>query len=703
MTSTPTVLRLAGDVAIHLLLGPDREFRGLGAVTVGGVPLRDPAAPLLLRIDTPTGELYTRYVLDGVRPAADGATDVVLRACPLAWGRQEFTDEYEQPLQTVALPTDDAADRVTLRFAPLAVEIGGRAWRGFGWSVRFESTARQIRRVLVRATWELGGRLTGNTVLHQGQCNRPVYRGAAGTVFTTTCLKTLEQYGSAQGVSYQLGPRGGLLQAFDFQHGPAGALLHFWPEYGSISSLLESPAGVDRLHVLDEYRFPLAREAATTPQHVLFCPGPLAEHEARDLWWDAYQHVYGGIRARFGVAETVVRPEAVPMYSTRVTPETTLRMTIAGEEVDSREVLHALADRVLPRLAAAGFRRFFPEVVSESDVTVLGMRRKLDAGVHGDLHCASVCATHRFLPAEFWGGMKGWRYLYEKAQGLGIELGTWFAPHFSPRSSYFDGHPEYHMTEVNSTWGGGGYGFQTIVTADWNTPVYDLVLADLRRWQEEGGLDYLFTDSWANLGLLQVNYAQGMRTNLERLGRLYHDLQALGIRVHSFEGISPFGCSRFGMADLRGDLLDAAGGIVGQNDFGWWVGQEDMAFNICMHLHPRRRDEDEVRMLLFRLLANRGYLMLPHDALYNIPEWRRQFNLVYEQALPHMRRRRLLPDGAGVLWLDGDVQVVWACRAGVLPVPAGARVEELTSAGPRPLAHAGQLPLAPLRVYRIAP
>jgi hypothetical protein len=299
-------------IHLELLFKKSGEWNGIGAITVGGVRLRDGSRPAMVRIDTPDGVLYTRYVLKGIVRRAGGVTDIRFRAIGLPWGRQEYMDEYIQQLVAVNRSLDEVEDLVTLSVQPERLQMGGRDWIGFSYSFRYESRRRRIHRVLFDATWELGGSIEGNTVLSQSQCSPPVYRGARSSLFVTTCLKTLEQYGSPQGVSYQLAPRGGMLQAFDFQYGPRGALLQYWPEFGSICSDLQSPRGSSRLHVLDEYRFPLANRVATSPQHVLYSPGVLAEHEARDLWWEAYEHVYGGIRRKFRIKPSVVRPESDP-------------------------------------------------------------------------------------------------------------------------------------------------------------------------------------------------------------------------------------------------------------------------------------------------------------------------------------------------------------------------------------------------------
>ena len=521
-------IQLTANVRLDLIQSESGYFLGIGAVLVHGAPLRSADRPMLVRLDTPEGILYTRLKFQGVEYANDGAARVQLRAMGLPWGRGEYSDNYGQSLLWLNSASEPVIDDLALILRPANLSLGGRSWTGFSYAFEFKSQNRAIHRVLTHATWEIGGSIRGNTVLSQGQVNRPVFRGGHDRMFTTACLNSLDQYGSPQGFSFQLAPRGGLLQAFDFQHAPQGALLQFWPEFDTVSSLVESPPGSDVLHVIDEYRFALTNRVTTTPKLVLFTPGSLAPHEARDLWWAAYEFVGELIRKPFGIAPTVVVPEIGLKYRTRVDGGR-LRMSINGEEVDSTNVPQAIAERVLPRLAAQGIRRFFPEVMSQSDVTEDGMRCKMDEGIQGDLHCASVCATRRFLPAEFWGGMAGWKRMADRGRELGIEMGAWFAPHFSPRTAIFEQHPEYRMIDGTGLPAGGGYGFQTLVVADWNSGIRDWVFGDLKRWKEEGGLDYLFTDSLSNMGLVQENYAAGMRGNFKALGRLYGELQRIGI------------------------------------------------------------------------------------------------------------------------------------------------------------------------------
>jgi hypothetical protein len=687
-----------GSARIDLVTRPDGEFIGLGAVNIAGQSLRSPARPIVVRLDTPEGLLYTRLELDSITATPDGGSRVRLKARGLPWGRSEFGDDYDQPTYHLAPTHETVEDELTLVVVPAKLDVGGVVWTGFSYAWEFRSPARKIHRLLEHATWELGGSIAGNTLLSQGQCNMPVYRGAKEALFTTACLRTLSGYGSPQGNSFQLGPRGGPLQGFDFQHGSAGAILQFWPRLESISSLVESPPGSDLLHVVDEYRFALGG-TSTTPKWVLFTPaGPdgLPEHEARDLWLAAREHVYSLSRSRFGITMARSLPEVTLKYSTRVVTDergARIRISIGGHEVDTQEAPYAIAEHVLPKLAAQGVRRFFPEVMSASDVTQLGLRRKADDGIHGDLHCASVCATHRYFPSDFWGGIKAWRAMYDKARSLGIELGAWFAAHFSPRAPVYERHPEWRMVSATGLPAGGGYGFQTLCVGDWNTPLFDEVLGDIRKWKEEGGLDYLFVDSLSNMGLLQTNYAAAMRTNWEPLGRLFGEFQKLGIKALSCECVSPWLVGRFGIADLRGDLLGQDRSIAGQNDYGWWADEQDMAGDLTMFLGPRKRSEAEMERFLFRHLAHRGYLCFENQygLAHDFAAWWVRLNHAYLKALPHMDRRRLLPGRAGVAWEGSAASVVWTFKA-VTVSTSGAAVETIEGAAPSTSGSATTLP-----------
>ncbi len=200
------------------------------------------------------------------------------------------------------------------------------------------------------------------------------------------------------------------------------------------------------------------------------------------------------------------------------------------------------------------------------------------------------------------------------------------------------------------------------------------------------------------------NYAANMRNNHEALGRLYGEFTKLGIKAFSFESVTPLGLIGCGFADLRGDKFEQDHSVAGQNDFGWWVGSEDMAFDVCMYqVGTRKRSEEELRGIQFRMMANRGFVMMNSliTGNYEIPGWWVTLNHTYEQALPHMKIRRLLPNDGGVRWLDGNTQILWAFRDTAIPVPAQAQVCELVGADSRPVPPGATLAARAGRVYRV--
>jgi len=632
---------------------------------IDGVAMRSASRPIKINLDTPEGILYPELSLEGVARGKDGGWRLALKAHGVAGARCEHADDYDQNLVALRDRDEAVVDDCALMLAPVEEVIAGRAWHGFSMTFSFKSAKRKIHRVQIHSTWEIGGRIAGNTVYSQGQCNRPVYRGKKSTMFTTACLKRLDLYGKLHGNSFQLGPRGGLIQGFDVQAAASGTLFQYWPRLDSVSSLVESMAGSDLLHVVDEYRFALSGSVTLPEKRIVFSAGGLAEHEGFNLWKDLKDYAYGLSCARFGIAPTRVRPEAFHDYATRAEGDA-LWYRIGGTEVRSHDVPYLIAEKVLPVLARQGVKRFMPQVKGASDVTELGFRRKIDGGIQGDLHCASVCATHRFFPSAFWGGIAAWKAMADRAHDLGIEIGTWLAPHFSPRAPIFEEHPEYRMISVTGMPAGGGYTPQTLVVGDWNTGLADWVFEDLRRWKAEGGLDYIFTDSLSNMGLVQCNYADAMRTNFAALGKFYGRVQReLGIRSFSCECVSPWMYSRFGMADLRGDLMEQVRSVAGQNDFAWWVDDPEMMEGVMAACDPRKRTDAEKERLLFMALACGGSIMYqdlldPKDGC-SVPEWNARLYRVHGEVYEGMEARAVLPGRKGVRWTNGrdGTAVLW--------------------------------------------
>jgi hypothetical protein len=166
-----------GEARVPLVQSGTGEFIGLGGITIAGTTLRSDRRPFTVHLDTPDGIQYVRFKVRKVVQTNPGAT-VELDAIGWPGARREYQDDHGQATLALREHMEPVVDRLLWRLAPVAMKLAGRYWTGFSYSFTFTSSRRRIHRLLTHATWEIGGRITGNTVLHQGQCNMPVYHGA---------------------------------------------------------------------------------------------------------------------------------------------------------------------------------------------------------------------------------------------------------------------------------------------------------------------------------------------------------------------------------------------------------------------------------------------------------------------------------------------------------------------------------------------
>jgi hypothetical protein len=720
MTQTSRLLQLSPDVEVELLLEGD-TLLGLGAVRVGGTRLRAATVPLRPDFATPDAIHYQDFTLEAVVPTAAGIElRTVARGRPELYG--EMMDEYSYNLAFSAVRAP-RRDRLDWLLTPQTLDLDGQRFTGFSLAFRFTAAGAEIHRLTTQATWEIGGRATGNTLYHQSYTCPPVYRAEPATHFSTTCLKRLDLWHSWLGHSYQMLPRWGCIQPFDFQAAPEGVLLGYWPGAHAVKSLLQKNPGEEVIFVLDEYDFPLTGSVTTPAKHVLFSAGRRAPHQVVDLWTRAYDYTTGLIRDLFGLRTCVPQLGGGPVYRGRNSvareqladgpqPDWLWRQEggkfyylLEGDQIERHDFLYWLADKKLPQLHARGLQRVWFEPVHESDFTEDAFAYHAETGWHGDLTVCSICGSRRYVPAACYDGWRGWNYLAGKARQLGISLGHWVGLHLTPRAPILREHPEYVLQHVNTLGHSGGYSHLSICSINWASGARQWFLDDLRRWHDEGGLEWLFFDSWPNLGCAPLNYGGGMEPMQWELGGVLADLQRMGYTWFSFEGTSPFGVHQYGlwdpMQDYRGHV---SGGVMGQNDFAWWIGHEYMGYNQMLGpgINPRR-DRATLPAMSFRYAANRSLTLVQEDHGNRYP-YVPGLDQTYAFLLPLMERRQMLPDDAGVHWIGPGGEALFAYRELAWPLPAGTRVERIVAGRPEPLSCPdGTLRTAPLTAYRLLP
>ena len=698
---------LPGGIQVELLLGPGREFLGLGRVTVGGVTLRSAGVPLRPYIKSLRGVVYPRFLLDGIRQKRDGSVEIQTTAIgePLLEG--EYGDEYNGVLLWPAEKAKRVEDSLVWILRPETLQVRDTTYTGLSYAWRFRSRTERIARIVAKTTWELGGQARGNTLLSQGQVTPPVYTAEKDTHFTSACLKQLKRFDDPLGVSFQLGPRYSPHQQFDFQAGRLGSLIGYWPDRADVKSFVQKNRGENVFFTIDVTSFSAANAVETQRKCIGFAPSGaegMPEHEMRNRWKDAFDVCGDMTRGLYGIKRSRPLPESLIGYSLRLENDGRVMIRVKDAWVPSQEWLVAMADTYFPELASRGIRRIIPEPVCQTDPTERGHVCKLNSGIHGDLNVGSVCCIHRYVPAEFWGGMKAWQYYYRKAHEHGLEVGHWIGPHVSHQSLVLLEHPDWAVRTFATLVAAGGYPNFELACMNFNTGFRQWMLDDLKRWHDEGGLDYVWFDSLGNLGCYPTDFSHDLQPNQIAIAEFIADLQKIGIANIELEGTGPFGVCSAGVYDPNQGDIKTMQGVVGQNTWDWYAGNEDMFCDQAPRVEIHRdRPEDQVRQSFFRCLANRCIPMFGRYArgFAERPEWFKAYLDTYFAVENDLVRRRLLPGRQGVVWTGGSSEILFAYAPARHAVPAGAKVEQIRAGRAETVACDGTLAAEAWTVYRV--
>lgn len=695
-------------VVIEVGVAADGRVSGIGEVVVDGVRLRDGAVPLYPWIRSIDGYDYARFVLRDVESLPGGG--VVIHTAAIGEPRLEspYGDQYNGNLLMVSLPSRPAEDTLDWILEPAALELDGVSYRGFTYRWSFSSQTQRLHRIVAHATWEIGGRATGNTILSQGQVTPAEHTVEPGDAhFTSACLQSLMRFGDPMAMSFQLCPRWGMHQCFDFLAHAEGTLLGYWEGRHDTRSFLQRNPGEEVIFVIDAEHWKATSTVSTAAKSIVFAAAGAAgmpSHVSHNRWMAAYEYCTGRVRRLFNIRKSIPAPERALPQSSRVCADGRLEMRVGDAWVDSHEWLVAMADVYFPTLAAQGIRRVITESIVESDPTERGFIGKVAAqGVHGDWDVGSVCCVHRYRPASLFGGMAGWRYFCGKAHALGMEAGHWIGPHLAHHAPILQAHPDWAVRGFNTLHASGGYPNSVLATLNWNTPVRQWILDDLRRMREEGGLDYVWFDSFANLGFYPIDFAREMETNTFPILEFMADLQDAGIANLAVEGMSAVAMSGAWIMDEGAGHDGGVQWIAGQNDWSWYEGREDMLCGQQPRLRAHAsRGEADVRNRLFRCLAN-----------HCVPEIMRIMPLTgapdpltgaalarYAAVRADMLHREVLADGRGILWRNGSRRTLFAYKDLSLALPAGVRADHVEAGGREPVGEPGVLPATAWNVYQ---
>ncbi|MFW6189960.1 MAG: hypothetical protein ACOC7T_05955 [Planctomycetota bacterium] len=222
------------------ILQQDEDFRGLGEVKLGRRKLRSGKLPIRPLIATPDGFTVSRLELKEMEEQEDA---LILRLKPfmVRTGRMEWLccDGYDRwnvgPWDGGERRDRGGIVRIVLR--PVERSIGGLDYAGFSYSYKFRSRKYEIFRIHDRATWELGGRATGNSLWMAGPFAAPrMHAQNKQSEFTTSWCRRGTQL-------QQFLPLFSCLQGFGFQFDRDTVLVTAFEEPFHCRSLFEKRSG----------------------------------------------------------------------------------------------------------------------------------------------------------------------------------------------------------------------------------------------------------------------------------------------------------------------------------------------------------------------------------------------------------------------------------------------------------------------------
>lgn len=567
----------------------------------------------------------------------------------------------------------EPAGTVRWVIAPREEIVGGWPWQG--WTQHFElELAEEMRNnhIAVLGTWEPGGSVLGNTIYALR------YRGLGGLVQSFSsdgsggaeeAFSTTEIIPGAAGGAPLVSPvvagdgmsgdRSTALQHrvgawiaqpgrgtggtfFEFVVNPEGLFAAVPERQGNLRAVTEVMPRDRHISQTDLEYFALTTTHTTIPMHYLvLTPGetPFTTWETRTRYQEMDQHVRKVVSEELGFVQFDVLPGIHYMFD----------HNFGGS-------MNSVANQ-MDELAAVGVRRIETHHHGWQNGRIRQPGQEHIGGGVCDIYDywplreietpwrnATKAAARHGIPHYVWltGMCRIGGPLFEH---IGSDIERWAFAEPNPTSVFRD-----------STGYAGNVNFNIH-----NEVTRERLLTRLQDAKEQFGYQGFWADSFQNLFMSQLDWAQGTGDSLQRtwweiIAQWSREGVSWTSESHAFPGQS---CS-----------IEVLGGWSNENLF--LANQVNRAFRANSFPNSGQPEAD---VLAFGFMANRGWAapdmragQLPTRV---VPSFQRLSD-EYMAALPVMRRSVQLPEDQGVLWLgyEGDQEGVWFSKTPA-PVPAG--------------------------------
>jgi hypothetical protein len=489
-------------------------FQGLGVITIDGLAVRSGRLPLRPFTQSFTGQELADLELAAIEQKPEEIR-VRLRAVFRPLEVWVMRDHSLDPIHSTTDWDRPAAGegRLDLVLRPAADRFGGVVFGGFAYHYEYESRTVPLFYLLDKASWEIGGDISGATVYSQSSCSAPVAVFDKQNEWSTEGAFWWSGDANENRVMTHNLPRWASHQAFDFQFKGPATLLGVYERVGLIRSVLRRDPGRAELKTFDKHIFDQALRHATPPKKILLNRQPKTATDQKNLWTWTIQEVHDRARAEFGLREEPLLMRVGQNYWVNFTIDTYLK-------------------DLLPAAAAIGVEALFVDNLNRSDMTELSGQGP-----------GNMCCGQRYETAPLLGGPPKLKDFVARAKAAGIRPFSWTNNTQSVRSPLNDDkHGDWFvkMEDTRTRWG-GSYVWVLNAMDFGREPPRRYWIDCMKKIKAESGLDCYLFDSFYNLGFMPVSYAGCTPTTTWRgLLSAFKELQDADIHF-MIESFGPFG------------------------------------------------------------------------------------------------------------------------------------------------------------------
>ncbi len=620
----------------------DGMLRSLGAISIDGTALRNPATRFLPWFDTYEGEIFRQFRLVDIT-TQDNITYIHTKAIsdPDMLFRERRDCSGDPCFRNANW--DDAPQEAdfTICIAPVENTVRGNRFTGFKYWFEYHGTL-PIHRMIDRQTWEVGGNLDDLTICLRNWLTPPSMKIGKDTTYSTVGLD--KWAGLLPG---NLWGRWTLLPSFDMQYGNSGVLLGWFDNVSLIRTVIESNAGEDNLRCLDLHAFEQSTDVVTNAKTILWSPAVMNDVDALNMWLEISHREAERSRKQFNIINEV--PPAI----------------VFGENVWHEMNFDTTYEHVVDVASEFGADYVFIDPVWEHQEA---LKMAFDAAVPPEKQKGTIfekwwhqnmCVTLDFEVADVMGGEAKLKALCDRAQAKGIRILSWMATHYSSNTTIQHdpslAHGAFGIFAAKESGRHPDTGYAASCwTANMNGPVAEKIKKQIMGVCERTGLAGFLWDSFCNLGWWQIDYSDGsMRPQFDNVADLYKTLNNAGIYIQP-EALVTFSnhscCGLHGGNIYAGNMLGYSANTV----IGLWFGEGDDRSGDtldCRILKGTAPVDTLFQCIAFKRIPNLNFHAVPKEE-WNTENVRQIKDLlaIYKKYRDIMVIPTVTKDYAGVLW-----------------------------------------------------